>query len=371
MKQELALRVLGEIMGWSEDEARRQFSWLELMARFKYNEYSDYVAGARFIECLADWLQQFDPEERAQAYNFVRTSLLFFGATEIHHLVELVYLEVIQPRLLRTVAQRLGVPPYMIWSRNDAESQYNQLLRKSLFFGLSDGARIEIFRRENTGTISNEQVVLATEIGDQKWDSLLRDLREDLRDPVVKFAFIFLLDDFLGTGKTLIRQREGEWIGRLPKFWNVISKKLDSHFEPGLRVYVHHYISTYEASRSVPERFALARSEKAKDRWLSDVGFSFGMILPDNIRVGEKSHPAFMQLVRKYYDASLETRHTSVGGTKDVRLGFGQSALPVILESNTPNNSVALLWAETDGDKGSVMRPLFRRRQRHSDLEVD
>jgi len=221
MKQELALRVLGEIMAWSEDVARKEFSWLELMARFKYNEYSGYVAGARFIECLADWLQQFSPDERSHAYDFVRTSLLFFSATEIHHLVELVYLEVIQPKLLSAVAQRLGTPPYLIWSRDRAETQFKQLLRKSLFFGLSDGARIDTFRRENTGLISNEQVVLATEIGYQKWDSLLTDLREDLRDPEAKFGFVFLLDDFLGTGKTLIREREGQWTGRLPRFWQV------------------------------------------------------------------------------------------------------------------------------------------------------
>jgi hypothetical protein len=73
-----------------------------------------------------------------------------------------------------------------------------------------------------------------------------------------------------------------------------------------------------------------------------------------------------MQLVDRYYDPAVETKSIRVGGT-DARLGFGQGALPLILEHNTPNNSVALLWAETDGGNGHhAMRPLFRRRQRHN-----
>ena len=52
-------------------------------------------------------------------------------------------------------------------------------------------------------------------------------------------------------------------------------------------------------------------------------------------------------------------------------LGYGGCALPLVLAHNTPNNAVALLWAETrgeareDGQPASAMRPLFRRRQRH------
>ena len=49
--------------------------------------------------------------------------------------------------------------------------------------------------------------------------------------------------------------------------------------------------------------------------------------------------------------------------------GYGACGLPVVLEHNTPNNSVPLLWAETEGDSEKnvhAIRPLFRRRQRYS-----
>jgi hypothetical protein len=73
-----------------------------------------------------------------------------------------------------------------------------------------------------------------------------------------------------------------------------------------------------------------------------------------------------LKLVGTYYDDAIETKHTKVGGA-DARLGFGRCALPLVLEHNTPNNSLAILWADTKGGPGKhAMRPLFRRRQRHS-----
>jgi len=368
MKQQVALKVLGEILGWTEEQCLKEFAWLELMSRFKYDEYRDYVAGARFIECLVDWLQQFKANEREAAYKFVRSSLLFFTANEIQHLVDLVYIEAIRPTLLKAVASQLGVPFYLVWSHPNAQAIYDRYLRLSLFLGLSDGARIDAFRRANTGIISNEQVVLATEIGEQKWDSLLKDLRKDSGDPSAKFTFVFLLDDFVGSGKTLIRSgaTENSWDGRLPKFWTTIKDRLPTHFAPNYSVHVHHYIATDEASHSVPARFRAAQQSFADSAWLPDVEFTFGIILPPTVRMTDESHPDFIKLIHAYYDAAIENRHTAVGGEKDVRLGFGQCSLPLILEHNTPNNSVALLWAETTGTQGCAMRPLFRRRQRHT-----
>ena len=37
MNEDLGLRILSEIMQWSDDEARKEFRWLRLMARLKYD----------------------------------------------------------------------------------------------------------------------------------------------------------------------------------------------------------------------------------------------------------------------------------------------------------------------------------------------
>src|SRR5215831_17145949 len=78
MNQDLALDVLGDIMEWDMERSRKEFAWLQLMSRFKYDGYGDFVAGVRFIESLAGWLQQFAPSEREAAYSFVRTYLVYF-----------------------------------------------------------------------------------------------------------------------------------------------------------------------------------------------------------------------------------------------------------------------------------------------------
>lgn len=79
----------------------------------------------------------------------------------------------------------------------------------------------------------------------------------------------------------------------------------------------------------------------------------------------QAAEPEFAELVKEYYDNSIETPHINKGG-KDARWGFSECGLPLVLEHNTPNNSIALLWAETaGGDNKRAMRPLFRRRQRH------
>ena len=89
-------------------------------------------------------------------------------------------------------------------------------------------------------------------------------------------------------------------------------------------------------------------------------------VLPEDFPVDQARNGEFLELVHKYYDDSIETKHIKLGG-EDARLGFGHCALPLILEHNTPNNSLALLWADTAGENGKhAMRPLFRRRQRHT-----
>src|SRR5262249_14187238 len=105
MNQEFILGKLANLMGWDEDRARSEFAWLRLMSRMKYDGYQDFLAGMRFIESLAAWLQQFQAGEREAAYRFLREKLVFVSAGEMQHLVELFYPETVQPRILKKVAE--------------------------------------------------------------------------------------------------------------------------------------------------------------------------------------------------------------------------------------------------------------------------
>ena len=365
MNQELALRVLGKIMDWDDARTRREFTWLSLMSRMKYDGYRDYLAGARFVERLVDWLQQFDKAEREAAYAFIRGHLVFIGPAELEHLVELVYPDVARPRLIKAVAQRLGMQPYLVWAKPEGRRLYSHLLRRTLFLGLSDGARIDLFRRANVGVISNEQIVGVTEIHERKWGNLVAKLRRDESDKGARFEFLFLIDDFVGSGTTLLRKEDGAWEGKLERFWTQIEKQISDLLEPDWLVCVHHYVSTHRARQAIAERNKEALTERGVDRWFPRVEFTFGSVLPEDLPIDRTRLPDFMRLVDRYYDPSIETDSTRKGGD-NVKLGFGSCALPLVLEHNTPNNSVALLWAQTDGSGGHhAMRPLFRRRQRH------
>jgi hypothetical protein len=365
VNQDFILGRLGEIMRWETERARREFAWLRLMSRMKYDGYQDFLAGVRFVECLADWLQQFGPEDREAAYVLVRSTLVYVSTAEMNHLVELFYPETVQRRLQTAVASRLGIRPYQVWARRESAEFYGRLLRQTLFIELSDGARIDVFRRANAGRISNEQIVTAPRINEEKWNDLLADLRKDLKDDRARFAFVFLIDDFIASGTTLLREEGGEWKGKLPRFWKDVQKVLTTHFEPGWSLCVHHYLGTHRAAQVVEERQAKALEFHGRGNWFEEVDFSFGLVLPKDLPLDEARHGDFLKLAAHYYDDAIETKHMKLGG-HDARLGFGRCALPLVLEHNTPNNSVALLWAETsEGEGKHAMRPLFRRRQRH------
>src|SRR5690349_714293 len=133
MNEDLALRVLDRVMKWDDARARNEFAWLTLLSRFKYDTYRDFVAGVHFIERLADWLQQFRPEHRENAYKFVRERLIFLGPSEINHSVELTYPSFVQPFLRRQVAEQYGIRPHLVWAQPETQKAYDDLLKSTLF----------------------------------------------------------------------------------------------------------------------------------------------------------------------------------------------------------------------------------------------
>lgn len=377
MKQDLALKVLGQIMDWDDDQATAQYEWLSLMSRLKFDGYQDFLAGARFIESLAYWIQQFDSSDRKTAYAFVRDVLVYVGPAEMLRLVELFFPDTVQRRIVQAAAAECGVPAYRVWANPDAAAAYDRLLRRTLFIGLSEGARLDLFRRANAGTVNNEQVLLATYADEEKWNDLLKELRKDLKDETATFGTVYLIDDFAGSGLTFIRRDvdTSEWKGKLKKFRASVEDRLTTHFDPAVNILVHHYLATSDAKANLEQRQDAALAELGSERWFESVKFTFGTVLKADFPVNRSAIPearAFLPLAERYYDSSAESKHTDVGGS-GVQLGFSECALPLILEHNTPNNSVGLLWAETEGkpDESGIptthlMRPLFRRRQRHS-----
>lgn len=374
MNQDLALKVLGEIMGWDDDRARREFAWLKLMARLKYDGYRAFQAGMRFIESLVTWLQQFKSHNRETAYAFVRNALVYIGPMEMQRLVEQFYPKTVRARLVRMVAAECKIQPYRVFA--DAPVEIARLRRQTLFMGLSDGARIDAIRHANAGVLTNEQFVQVTQIDTAKWKDMLKNLRDDLDDDKVRFRLVYLVDDFIGTGTSFLRlDNEKEWKGKLIRFKDSMdgaNKELgpDKLFEDEWELCIHHYLATSTAVEAIRSR--LQDYIKSIKGW-GDVHTTFGLELPHDlpIKPGPR-YDDFIRLTQCYYDPAIETKHTDVGGECHLGLGYGGCALPLVLEHNTPNNSIALLWAESDGVGGApAMRPLFRRRERHFERRMN
>ena len=380
MNQDLGLKILGRIMNWTDGRAREEFAWLKLMARLKYDGYHDFQAGMRFIESLVTWLQQFKPHERETAYAFVRRSLVYIGPSEMQQLVERFYPHFVRDRLVRMVATEHGVPPHRVLIDPNGRAASERLRRQTLFMGLSDGARIDTIRHANSGLLSNEQFVQGTQVDADKWRDLLDNLRKDLDDPNARFRIVYLVDDFAGTGTSFLRfdAKAAKWKGKLVRFKDSVNGAngaFDSHklFEDGWVLCVHHYVASSAAAGAIQKRLKQsADTGDFPEDWPQPTYATFGMVLPHNLPIdmdGER-HNDFLELTRTYYDPVIRTKHTDVGGVTHLGLGYGGCALPLVLEHNTPNNSVALLWAETNGGirddvSAPAMQPLFRRRQRH------
>lgn len=365
-------------MGWNDEKAREEFAWLRLMARIKYDGYQAFHPGMRFIETLITWLQQFELADRAVAYAFVRCFLVYIGPIEMQRLVEQFYPRTVRPRLARLVAAEYGIQPYQVLADRCAYAATERLRRQTLFMGLSDGARIDRIRHANSGVLTNEQFVQVTQVDTERWRDLIDSLRRDLNDPCAKFRVVYLVDDFVGTGTSFLRydkERE-KWKGKLVRFRDSLDAlsntvKEEDLFEDEWHLCVHHYLASADAVESIEERIG-AIHEELSYSWKAPAEASYGMTLPSDLPVREdgETHADFAKLTRIYYDSQIESRHTKIGGAQHLGLGYGGCGLPLVLEHNTPNNAVALLWAETDVDRerrvgAHSMRALFRRRQRH------
>lgn len=366
MKAQLAMRLLADLMNWDETRATEEFSWLRLMVESKYDHYQGYSPGSRFFVNLLAWVGQFEPLDRETAYGLIRKNLIYVSQREMHHLVALT-MPGIQSEMRRQVAAELKISYYRTWGNAQAEGRLKLLGIRTLYVGLSDGAKIDVFRRENEGVVSNEQVVATSEISDAKWGKLISELRKrldkiGLTNANAVFERICLIDDFTSSGTTLIRQDNGEWKGKIPTFCDQNFGRLDTHILRGCWVHVHHYLAS-NAATLIAQSTVTKYSENAKN---FNFTLTFSAVLNEQIVINDSSRKELVALLKKYYDPSVED--TIVG--KDIWFGYKGCGLPVILEHNTPNNSLAILWA-VSSDKwvppAPHMRPLFSRKKRHAD----
>lgn len=369
MRDELAEQLLADyLLEWDDPTNEREIHYLQLMAQMKYDRYHNYEPGMRFLASLSLWLKQFStPRERQSAYSFVREHLIFISYDEISQLVDLVYPERIFPELLSQSAQKLSISTYRV-KEIIGTAAFKALRRRSLFLGMSDGSRVDILRRR--AMLNNEQVVVSYELSNQRCNKIKEKLQvwlhEGQYDDQPVFSNLFFVDDFAGSGTTIIRESGGEIDGRVKNIIDYLERNdnLGMLVDPAeVNIFIVLYVATTKAVMHIRDIL-----KKVKDT----MGYNICLLDPLQLlpTCYESSRhllpPGFEEVIEHYYDSRIEDKNTAVGGTKEVKYGYAKCGLPLVMEHNTPNNSLALLWADLEKE-GTFpgIKALFPRISRH------
>lgn len=371
MKDELAQAILkDEMQCWKLVESSKEILNIQIISEIKYDDYQQYTQGMRYIESIALWLRQFDiPEDKQTAYNFVDQKLIFVSEEEMRQLVMYAFPLKMQQFLMEKTKDYCE--RNTIIDKEERKNIFKYYKRSSLFLGLSDGAHMDFFRRQNS-ELSNEQVFVHYDFSKEKAkktrDELLKDsfimkCHEKYSDLAEhNFENFYLIDDFTGSGKSFIRKENDEWSGKIFKFIKLL---IEYGFEyQYANIHVILYIATEQSLKYIREQLEQYTKENSLLPITVD---AIQIVSPLNLDECEE----FKDLIKRNYEKyinkgykSYEDEHFKKGRGKNPYYGFADCALPVILAHNTPNNSFPILWYSWE-DK---VDPLFPRITRHKEV---
>ena len=364
MRDSLAEKLLVRVMGWDKDKVKAEVPFIQALASYKYDEYQQFSPGMRFVESLARWLRQFGTqEERTLAYEFVKERLLFCSSAEMRHFVEMAYPDHIRPYLLRRAAQEIKQDWRRV-GRVAKSTEFDVIRRRCLFLGLSDGARIDLFRRSSP-ELNHEQIWQTHELADDRVEELLKKLAEDvaaIRGEAIeetKFNTVVLLDDFSASGRSYYMPKgNGTLGGKIAKFHQQLNNP-DSKISRLVDVeQLHLIILLYMATDQ-----ARAHLREHSDTLWDEATIEVVQRLPEHLRVAPNNGGGLVKIIDGYYDHDIHDTHMEKGETADSKYGFAACGLPLVLHHNTPNNAIALLWSYED----KKVRGLFPRIRRHKE----
>ena len=363
MQEKSASHILRKTMKWSKKDVTKHLADLQALSSYGYDEYQQFRPGMRFIESLASWLNQFPQERRVAAFGFVKDRILYITQDQMRQIISVAYGEYVIPILLKQASCRSS---FHYWNvvRLRGSSEFKTLLHKCLFMGLSDGSQIDMFRRSSQ-EISHEQVYRTHEISNKRKDKIVQKLKKRLPEgSELRFCNVFLLDDFSASGITYLKENESSphgMSGKIADFYCSITDKADPFSElvdaKNLRVWLILYVGTEHVK---------TRLQELGSKLFSRIQFTVIVIhtIPESVKYRPEENKEFTELIKikKFGWEGLPDEHMSMGGDTEPYLGFSAGALPLILNHNTPNNSLPILHRD---DVNVEFKGLFPRISRH------
>jgi len=360
MKGELATALLSNVMDWSEENLASERLYIEMMAELKYDEYQQYSHGMRFVESLAQWLDKFEKKDRQKLYQFIKENLVYLSATEIRQLIDISFNLYIKPIIVGDA--KFICNKENITDLEERKEVFRCCRRQTLFLGLSDGAHIDIFRRDHP-FLSNEQIHVHYDFSITKIQDIMQDLCNDTAKIKIdgniekkQYRNIVLLDDFSASGISFIRKDGDIWKGKIPKFLNQLESYSFDYSQINFHVLL--YVATNEARSYIEEMLKKLFQEK---------GFTnnFSVITIQSIQKANLTglDDILKSYYMKYNMSTIENEHYKKGKLDSPYLGFNECSLALVLYHNSPNNSLPILWFN---DK-PLYKGLFPRVNRHKE----
>lgn len=357
MRDELAGRLLDEFLTWTPEERSDWIAELRRLATHKYDTYEGFSAGERFFESFVRWIRQFNIDDARRLVKFVREELIFISSKEMNHAIACVYPDFIKRHLISWAAEELGLSHYRIKQVVDSNT-FKALRRKTLYLGLSDGARLDRLRRSSP-ELSHEQFWLSPELGPHAVTTMRKKLSEAIVGQSLPgeaaFKQVAFVDDFYGSGTSLLYQKgNGEWGGKLARARDHLNSDLRSGQSALVTEDAHVMVVIYVASAQA-KSYIQSMLDQFEPRWILHV---VQPVPADKVC----KDPQLVAICEWFFDNILVDIHKKV----PLPLGYGRAALPLVLYHNTPNNSISPLWADSTDRSGSQNRhALFRRYERH------
>lgn len=371
MKYELAESILANTMKhWETVDMNKEIKDIQIISEIKYDDYQQFTHGMRYIESLALWMRQFERnEEKDCAYRLVKDKLVYISEEEMRQLISYSFKISMKKYLLEKTKKFCD--EQSITDLSERKQIYKYLVRSSLFLGLSDGAHIDFFRRQNP-QLSNEQVFVHYDFSEEKAKDMLEKLNEEefivgMRKQYEGklpegFSSYFLIDDFTGSGKSYMRKDEKGWHGKICKFVKRLGEVKYNVQDADIHVLL--YVSTQKSFTYLRNQINTYCKEKNVKGITLD---SLQGVKPLDFETNNELYELLKRNYDKHIvegDRSYNDVHFKVGEGGSPFLGFADCALPLVLYHNTPNNSLPLLWYSWE-DK---VNALFPRITRHKEI---
>lgn len=329
----------------------RLFDYIMTLSRYKFSSYMHFKSPVRFKTILENWINNFSDSDKFTAFK-LSSRVLFITAHEIEYLQRYVYKKFISQYGLgmkNFLEEFLFVPleedvkVAEFFTLNEIPGRKDTYKGVRNFINSIDELVIPVKKIEKI-SVDIEQVKLSNienkdEIIDRMVQSKIRhaaDMQMKIKEYEQK-KYLILLVDFSGSGVTVISD-----LIRILKIYS---------FEI---VFLFSYIICEDSLNEL-----LKISKQNGDR----LKIIYGLLLTSKVKclkenniIFSKSDISDIRILCDKYFAQLKEHPDVKKWGEDIKYGYKDTQIILVLCRNCPNNTLPLIWAENDNWKALFPR---------------